>query len=134
MADGGRAAYCARALGPETGSRAPQPNLAPSDSTLHQRYASETNSYNTDGLSSVAQGASTGERPQDRQTVKPDENCHGSAAVPSMVNGEVASEAVAPSDTEDIANTALYFCSPLADIVTGQSIAVDGGSSTSVNY
>ena len=35
---------------------------------------------------------------------------------------------------EDIANTALYFCSPLADIVTGQSIAVDGGSSTSVNY
>jgi 3-oxoacyl-[acyl-carrier protein] reductase len=35
---------------------------------------------------------------------------------------------------EDIANTALYFCSPLADIVTGQCIAVDGGSSTSVNY
>ena len=35
---------------------------------------------------------------------------------------------------EDIANTALYFCSPLADIVTGQSIAVDGGSSESVNY
>jgi NAD(P)-dependent dehydrogenase (short-subunit alcohol dehydrogenase family) len=35
---------------------------------------------------------------------------------------------------EDIANTVLYFCSPLADVVTGQSIAVDGGSSTSVNY
>jgi len=35
---------------------------------------------------------------------------------------------------EDIANTALYFCSPLADIVTGQCIAVDGGSATSVNY
>ncbi len=35
---------------------------------------------------------------------------------------------------EDIAATALFFCSPLADIVTGQSIAVDGGSAESVNY
>lgn len=35
---------------------------------------------------------------------------------------------------EDIASAALFFCSPLADIVTGQSIAVDGGSATSVNY
>lgn len=35
---------------------------------------------------------------------------------------------------EDLANAALFFCSPLADIVTGQSIAVDGGSATSVNY
>ncbi|MDA1098509.1 MAG: SDR family oxidoreductase [Proteobacteria bacterium] len=35
---------------------------------------------------------------------------------------------------EDIAATALFFCSPLADMVTGQSIAVDGGSANSVNY
>ena len=37
-------------------------------------------------------------------------------------------------EPEDIAATALFFCSPMADIVTGQSIAVDGGSATSVNY
>jgi len=35
---------------------------------------------------------------------------------------------------EDIARAVLFFCSPLADMVTGQSIAVDGGSGTSVNY
>ena len=35
---------------------------------------------------------------------------------------------------EDIASAALFFCSPLADAVTGQSIAVDGGSAASVNY
>ena len=35
---------------------------------------------------------------------------------------------------EDLAATVLYFCSPLADIVTGQAIAVDGGSGESVNY
>lgn len=35
---------------------------------------------------------------------------------------------------EDIAKVALFFCSPMADIVTGQCIAVDGGSATSVNY
>ena len=35
---------------------------------------------------------------------------------------------------EDLASVALFFCSPLADIVTGQSIAVDGGSGQSVNY
>jgi NAD(P)-dependent dehydrogenase (short-subunit alcohol dehydrogenase family) len=34
----------------------------------------------------------------------------------------------------DIANAVLFFCSPMADMVTGQSIAVDGGSATSVNY
>ena len=34
----------------------------------------------------------------------------------------------------DIAAAALFFCSPLADVVTGQSIAVDGGSAGSVNY
>ena len=35
---------------------------------------------------------------------------------------------------EDIASAVLFFCSPLADMVTGQSIAVDGGSGASVNY
>jgi NAD(P)-dependent dehydrogenase (short-subunit alcohol dehydrogenase family) len=35
---------------------------------------------------------------------------------------------------QDIAAVALFFCSPMADIVTGQSIAVDGGSANSVNY
>jgi len=35
---------------------------------------------------------------------------------------------------EDIANAVLFFCSPLADMVTGQCIAVDGGSGESVNY
>ena len=35
---------------------------------------------------------------------------------------------------EDLAKAALFFCSPLADIITGQSIAVDGGSAESVNY
>jgi 3-oxoacyl-[acyl-carrier protein] reductase len=34
----------------------------------------------------------------------------------------------------DIANAVLFFCSPMADIITGQSIAVDGGSAESVNY
>ncbi len=35
---------------------------------------------------------------------------------------------------QDIAAAALFFCSPMADIITGQSIAVDGGSAASVNY
>lgn len=35
---------------------------------------------------------------------------------------------------EDIAAAALFFCSPMADVITGQSIAVDGGSGMSVNY
>ena len=35
---------------------------------------------------------------------------------------------------EDIASAVLFFCSPLASIVTGQCIAVDGGSAMSVNY
>ena len=35
---------------------------------------------------------------------------------------------------EDIASTVLYFCSPLAEMVTGQSIAVDGGSGGAVIY
>jgi 3-oxoacyl-[acyl-carrier protein] reductase len=35
---------------------------------------------------------------------------------------------------EDIANAVLFYCSPLADVVTGQAMAVDGGSATSVNY
>lgn len=35
---------------------------------------------------------------------------------------------------EDLANAVLFFCSPLADMVTGQSIAVDGGSGESIPY
>jgi NAD(P)-dependent dehydrogenase (short-subunit alcohol dehydrogenase family) len=35
---------------------------------------------------------------------------------------------------EDIASAALFFCSPLADMVTGQCIAVDGGSGEAVIY
>ena len=35
---------------------------------------------------------------------------------------------------DDIANAVLFFCSPMADIVTGQAIAVDGGSGTAVSY
>ncbi len=35
---------------------------------------------------------------------------------------------------EDIAAAALFFCSPMAGMVTGQSIAVDGGSGEAVIY
>ena len=35
---------------------------------------------------------------------------------------------------EDIANAVLFFCSPLANVVTGQSLAVDGGIGESINY
>ncbi len=35
---------------------------------------------------------------------------------------------------EDIAATVLYFCSPLANLVTGQAIAVDGGIGEAINY
>lgn len=35
---------------------------------------------------------------------------------------------------EDIAAAVLFFCSPAANMVTGQCIAVDGGSGTAVNY
>ncbi|MEK9672220.1 MAG: SDR family oxidoreductase [Rhodospirillaceae bacterium] len=35
---------------------------------------------------------------------------------------------------EDMANAVLFFCSPLADMVTGQCIAVDGGSGEAVIY
>ena len=35
---------------------------------------------------------------------------------------------------EDIASAALFFCSPLANMVTGQCIAVDGGSGQAVIY
>lgn len=35
---------------------------------------------------------------------------------------------------EDIAATALFFCSPMANMVTGQCIAVDGGSGQAVAY
>ena len=35
---------------------------------------------------------------------------------------------------EDIASAVLFFCSPLAKMVTGQCIAVDGGSGEAVSY
>lgn len=35
---------------------------------------------------------------------------------------------------EDIAASVMFFCSPLADVVTGQCIAVDGGSGTAISY
>lgn len=35
---------------------------------------------------------------------------------------------------EDIASAVLFFCSPLAEMVTGQCIAVDGGSGEAVAY
>lgn len=37
-------------------------------------------------------------------------------------------------EPRDIAAAVLFFCSPLAAMVTGQSIAVDGGSGASINY
>lgn len=35
---------------------------------------------------------------------------------------------------EDIARAALFFCSPLAQMITGQCIAVDGGSGEAISY
>ena len=35
---------------------------------------------------------------------------------------------------EDIAQAVLFFCSPMARMVTGQAIAVDGGISDAINY
>lgn len=35
---------------------------------------------------------------------------------------------------EDIANAVLFYCSPLAAAVTGQAIAVDGGSAPAISY
>ena len=35
---------------------------------------------------------------------------------------------------QDIAKAVLFFCSPLADIITGQCIAVEGGSSPAISY
>ena len=37
-------------------------------------------------------------------------------------------------EPRDIASAVLFFCSPLASMVTGQCLAVDGGSGASVNY
>ncbi len=37
-------------------------------------------------------------------------------------------------EPSDIASAVLFFCSPLAEMITGQSIAVDGGSAASVSY
>ena len=35
---------------------------------------------------------------------------------------------------EDLAKAVLFFCSPLAEMITGQSIAVDGGSGAAIAY
>jgi 3-oxoacyl-[acyl-carrier protein] reductase len=35
---------------------------------------------------------------------------------------------------DDIAAAVLFFCSPMANMITGQSIAVDGGSGEAVMY
>ena len=35
---------------------------------------------------------------------------------------------------EDLAAAVLFFCSPMAQMITGQSIAVDGGSGTAIAY
>ncbi|MBU2533626.1 MAG: SDR family oxidoreductase, partial [Alphaproteobacteria bacterium] len=37
-------------------------------------------------------------------------------------------------EPEDMAAAVLFFCSPLARMVTGQSLAVDGGSGTAIIY
>jgi len=37
-------------------------------------------------------------------------------------------------EPEEIAAFAAYLCSPFADAITGQSIAVDGGAAMSVHY
>ena len=37
-------------------------------------------------------------------------------------------------EPQDIAAAALFLSSPMANIVTGQSIAMDGGSAEFVNY
>ena len=37
-------------------------------------------------------------------------------------------------DPDDVASSIVFFCSPLARMVTGQCIAVDGGSGTSIPY
>ena len=53
---------------------------------------------------------------------------------------EIAAETVAEIpmgrliDPDDIAHAVMFFCSPMANIVTGQAIAVDGGSGTAIAY
>ena len=37
-------------------------------------------------------------------------------------------------EPEDIASAVLFFCSPLAKMITGQCIAVDGGSGEAISY
>jgi NAD(P)-dependent dehydrogenase (short-subunit alcohol dehydrogenase family) len=70
------------------------------------------------------------------------------AVVPGMVrtpriealwaSGEVARPAADAigrmADPEDIANAAVFLCSPLARRITGQALVVDGGTSTRFPY
>ena len=37
-------------------------------------------------------------------------------------------------EPEDIASAVLFFCSPLSEMITGQCIAVDGGSGEAISY
>ncbi|MCH9675378.1 MAG: SDR family oxidoreductase [Gammaproteobacteria bacterium] len=37
-------------------------------------------------------------------------------------------------EPDDLASAVLFFCSPMAQMITGQCIAVDGGSGTSIPY
>ena len=58
-------------------------------------------------------------------------NCSIEAVINSRLSDIPLGKLVLP---EDIAASVLFFCSPLANMVTGQCIAVDGGSGEAINY
>ena len=58
-------------------------------------------------------------------------NCSIEAVINSRLSDIPLGKLVQP---EDIAASVLFFCSPLANMVTGQCIAVDGGSGEAINY
>jgi len=58
-------------------------------------------------------------------------NCSVDEVIKNRVNDIPLGKLVKP---EDIAASVLFFCSPLANMVTGQCIAVDGGSGEAINY
>jgi len=58
-------------------------------------------------------------------------NCSVEAIIEQRVRDIPLGKLIKP---EDIAASVLFFCSPLADMVTGQCIAVDGGSGEAINY